>query len=305
MLFRFFIGISFLIFVSYWFHVRICPEEAIAYHNLVRENAELRNRSPLAEQSAQQTRQGVQKDIWTQEGTRHFQMKSEHSELILSQKKEKTEAIEQLKDIRCSIDDEWFLTANEGFYQFPSHQFTAQKNCRLLQNQNEIDGTQIHFDLIKEMATYENPKGYLSSASLRFTAKKLIWHKKIGKLYLTDHVAIEQPNQFTLIADSGTLMLDAFQPTLLILEGNVRLISSRIQNKESYAVADSLTYNPLKKTLLFSAARKVLFWQEGLSLSASEVFIQQDQTIEGRGDVHFAFDLEEQNLIDEFFQQYL
>lgn len=301
----FLVAISISAFAVYWFHIRMDPPDIIAYNKLVQESTELHTRHALEEKPAHQKRQGVQKDIWTQNETSHYQIQSAHSELTLSQKKDKLEVLEELKQIRCSIQDDFTLTADEGLYTFPSHQFIAKKNCRLLQNQNQIDGTAIQLDLSQEIVTYENPKGHLVNGPLNFTAKNLIWHKKIGKLYLTDHVIIEQPDRFILESDLGILNLDQFKPTLLILEGNVHLISSRIQDKKSYALADTLTYNPIEKTFLFSGAKKVLFWQEGLSLSASEVLIRQDQTVEGRGDVHFAFDLEEQNSIDQFFKHYL
>lgn len=308
MFFRFLAVIGLSALAIYWVHIRMRPEDVTAYHKLIQESTELRTRHALEEKPAHQKRHGVQKDIWSQDETRHFQIQSAHSELILSQKKDKTEAIEELKEIRCSIKDGFTLIADEGLYTFPSHQFIAQKNCHLVQDQNQIDGTRIHLDLAQEVVTYENPKGHLASGPLNFTADKLIWHKREGKLYLIDRVTIEQPEQFTLLAKRGTLTLDELQPTLLLLQGNVRLISSRIQGKESYAVADALTYDPAEKTFLFTADRKVLFWQEGLALSASEVLIRQihqDQTVEGHGDVHFTFDLEEQNSIDELFKQYL
>ncbi|HSX11761.1 MAG TPA: hypothetical protein VLF94_08610 [Chlamydiales bacterium] len=289
-------------FATYWFHIRTRPCDVSAYHKLVQESTELRTRRALEEQPAHQTRQGVQKDIWTQNETRHFQIQSAHSELTLTQKKDKVEAVEQLQQIQCALENDT-LTADDGTYTFPSHQFTAQNNCRIAQNGQYIDGTRIHFNLAQEIVTYENPKGHI--APFDFTAHSLIWHKRIGKLYLTDKVTIQQPNHFKILADRGELTLDQFQPLLLVLEGNVRLISTRIQDKESYAVADTLTYHPTDKTILLSSDRKVLFWQNGLSLSASEVLIRQDQTIEGHGDVHFAFDLEEQNFIDELFKQYL
>ena len=292
----------------YWFHIQIRPEDIAAYDKLLQESTALRSRPALEGNPAHQKRRGVQKDIWAQEATHHFQIQSAYSELTLSQKNDKIEALEELKEIRCTTQDDFTLTAEEGFYTFPSHQLTAQKNCHLVQHQNQIDGTRIQLDLAQEIVTYDNPKGHFASGPLHFTADKLIWHKKEGKLYLLDPVTIEQPGQFTLFANRGTLTLDEWQPTLLFLEGNVRLISSRIQDKESYAIADTLTYDPTAKTLLFNAARKVLFWQEGLSLSASEVLIRQverDQTVEGHGDVQFTFDLEEQNYIDQLFKQYL
>lgn len=288
----------------YWFNVRIRPDDILAYNKLLQESTELRARKALQEQPAHQYREGVQKDIWSQNETRHFKIQSENSELTLSQKSDHVEVIEELKNIQCSVQDDFTLTAEEGIYTFPSHQFIAKKNCHLTQQKNIIDGTKILLDLDKEIVTYENPKGHLSQG-LDFTAKSLIWHKKTGKLYLTDQVSIEQPGQFTLIADSGTLTLDEFQPSLLYLEGNVALVSSRIQDKMSHAIADTLTYDPKEKTLLFSGTKKVLFWQDGLRISAAEVLIRQNQTVEGKGDVHFTFDLEEQNYIDKFFKQYL
>jgi len=289
----------------YWFHIRLCPEDAAAYEKLVQESLDLRTRRALEEKPAHQKRQDVQKDIWTQNETRHFQIQSQDSDLTISQKREKLEVFESLIDIQCSVENEFSLSADEGIYTYPSHQFIGQKNCRLIQNQNQIDGTRIHLDLIQEIVTYENPKGRLASGPLNFTAKKLIWDKKANQLHLIDEVHIAQPGQFFLVANLGTVDLDQLQPTLVTLDGNVRLISSRIQDKESYAVADTLTYNPTEKTLLFAAANRVLFWQDGLALSASEVLIRQDQTVEGHGDVHFSFDLDEQNYIDELFKQYL
>lgn len=301
-----FLSLSLLFaFAIYWFYVRLGPEDAIAYENLIQESVDLRTRRALEERPAHQKRQDVQKDIWTQNETRHFQIQSKDSSLTISQKKEKLEAVEELKNIHCNVQNGFTLAADEGIYTYPSHQFIAQKNCHLVQDQNQIDGTRIHLDLIQEIVTYENPKGRLASGPLNFTAKTLIWDKKANKLHLIDEVHIDQPDHFNLVANLGTVDLDQLQPSLVTLEGNVRLISSRIQDKESYAVADTLIYNPVEKTLLFTANHRVLFWQEGLSLSAAEVLIRQNQTVEGHGDVHFAFDLDEQNYIDELFKQYL
>lgn len=304
-MFRIFAVISLLLFAVYWFHIRMRPEDAAFYEKLIQESIDLRAKRALEETPAHQKRQGVQKDIWTQNETRHFQIHSLNSDLTLSQKREKIEATEELEEIQCTIQNEFTLTADEGIYTYPSHQFIAQKNCHLIQNQNQIDGTRIHLDLDGEMVTYDNPKGRLASGPLNFAAKKLIWDKKANQLHLIDHVRIDQPDHFSLLANLGTVDLNELQPTLITLQGNVRLISSRIQDKESFALADTLTYNPTEKTLLFSAQKRVLFWQEGLSLSASEILIRQDQAVEGHGDVHFAFDLDEQNFIDELFKQYL
>lgn len=304
MFFRCFALICLASYAIYLFHIRILPPDITSHRKLTQESRELRHRHALEDKPAHQKRQGVLKDIWSQDETRHFQIQSDHSDLLLSQRKDKIEAVEELQNIRCSIKDDFILTADEGLYTFLSHQFIAKKNCHLVQADNQIDGTCIYLDLDQEIVTYDNPKGRLSTGIL-FTADKLIWYKNQNRLHLTNNVTIEQPDQFTLHSNQGTLTLNEFKPMLLKLEGNVQLVSSRIQDKLSYAIADTLTYNPIDKTLLFSSPRKVLFWQQGLSLSATQVLIRQDQSIEGHGDVHFAFDLEEQNSIEKLFKQYL
>jgi lipopolysaccharide export system protein LptA len=93
------------------------------------------------------------------------------------------------------------------------------------------------------------------------------------------------------------------------LEGDVRLISSKIRGQKSFAAADSILYGLAEKTLTLSSIppRKVLFWQKDLSLSADQVIVRQDPetTVEGMGDVHFSFDLEETDYFQKFFQNYL
>ena len=306
MFFRFLALIGLSAFALYWFHLRTCPEDLISYETLALESAQLRTRRAFEETPAHQKRRGVQKDIWSQDRATHFQIRSDHSTLTLWQKKEKVEAVELLGKTHCSTNSGHILTADEGIYAFPSHQFILQKNCHLFQNGNEIAGSRIHFDLTHEVAIYEDPRGRLTPEDpLYFTSKQLIWHKKEGTLTLTRPVTLDRPDQFTLTANRGTLTLDKLEPNLLVLDGNVRLLSSRIQDKESHALADTLTYDPHEKTILLSSAKKVLFWHEGLSLSADEVLIRPDQTVEGRGDVHGSFDLEEQHSIDSFFDPYL
>lgn len=261
-------------FAVYHFHLRMRPEDIQNYHKLIQESADLRARRALEAEPAHQVRRGVQKDIWTPESrsdqARHVQIQSAHSELTLFQKKGKLEAVEKLQQIHCSVAEDLTLTADEGTYTFPSHQFIAEKNCSVLQQQHRIDGSRIHFDLLQEIVTYDTPSGFI--APFHFTADKLTWLKK--------------EDQF-------------------LLEGNVRLMSTEFENKESYAVAEQLIYNLIDKTLLLTSNRRVLFWQEGLSLSASEVLIREDRSVEGRGDVHFTFDLDEQNSLEQLFGHFL
>ncbi|MES2273145.1 MAG: hypothetical protein V4487_03015 [Chlamydiota bacterium] len=122
----------------YYFHIRVQPGDGPTYKKMVQENMQLRSRDALERQPLHQFRKTVQKDIWDMDGSErlHFQLKSSESELILTQKKGKAEAIEKLKQITCWIQDEIDpklcmsqlrrISAEEGIYYFPSHRFLAE-----------------------------------------------------------------------------------------------------------------------------------------------------------------------------------
>jgi len=289
-------------FAIYWFHIRLEEKDGPNYHNLVKKSSELRARKTFEETPAFQVRQGVQKDIWTNNQTRHFQIQSDYSELTFLQKKGKMEAVETLKNL--SLESDFILTADEGVYSYPPHEFTATQNCHLLKGANSIGGTRMHFDLTDEIVTYDNPQGRLKTG-LEFTAGTMIWNRKEDKIYLNNQVTIHDPEQSTLTANKGVLTLNDLEPDQLELFGSVHLISTKVNDKESYAIADYLKMRPTQKTILLTAEKNVLFWQEGLSMSAPEILIKQNQTVEGHGDVHFNFNLEEKNFIEELLKQYL
>lgn len=292
------------LFATYYFALRVRPEDRLRYTALMAESAQLRTARALEQEPAWQKRQTVNKDIWTEQETHHFSLHSESSSLQIAQKKEGLEAGEILSNISCALPNGWTLEADKGLYNYPSQQFIAKDNCKLRQEDNLIEGTQLHLDFEKETVRYEHPRGYIASEDLRFFADTLWWEKGADLLHLEKDVIILQKDH-KILAQEGILHLDQFRPTQAILEGKVRLVASRIQGKESYAIADRLIYNCQDETLLFSADNRVLFWQDGFSLSASEVTLRQDETVEGRGDVHFTFNVDEQNRIDAFFKQYL
>lgn len=189
-------------------------------------------------------------------------------------------------------------------------------DCRLNRNQDWIDAHEIHFDLFKEELICSIAKGIFQSTKhgpLHFSSDKLHWLKKEEKLHLKGNVLIEQSNQFSVYADDAFLSFqNETEPDHFLLEGNVRLISSRIQDQESFSIADKIAFSPQdQKLILYSnSPNRVLFWQEGFSLSAPEIHIQRDrssqqETIEGKGDVHFAFDMEEKNMIEQLISKYL
>ena len=261
----------------YWFSVRLTPEDPIVYQQLMTESVNLRTTRALEVEPACQKRKQVSKTMWLDNETRTFNIESEDSELTIGQKKDKIEAVEILHNICCEIPNELNLTADFGIYTYP----------------------------LSDTLIYENPKGHILLHDIHFSAKQMIWEKKNDLLYLIDDVKITQEDDLNVIAKRGKIYLNKMQPTNMILEHDVQLLSSHIQGKKSHAMSEKLTYSPQNKTFLFSGAKRVLFWQDGLTLSANEVLIHKDQTVEGHGDVHFTFDLEEQNKIHQFFNKYL
>ncbi|GEM_PF-6572554 len=113
----------------YWKHLRIGQQDLPAYRKFVQESADLKAYNALEEAPIEQLRKGVRKDIWTiREGRRHSRIISARSELTLTQKKEKAEAVEHLQEI-----EGWFgpgyeirhLTAASGRWDFPACRMTA------------------------------------------------------------------------------------------------------------------------------------------------------------------------------------
>lgn len=121
----------------YIFLIQCHSKDKIAYQQLLKESVELRTRKALEHEPIEQVRKGVQKDIWEGGKERlHFQLRSDRSSLSLTQKKGKLEAIENLQQIECLIQEAIDLAgctqqlrrlrAEEGIYRFPSHSFSAE-----------------------------------------------------------------------------------------------------------------------------------------------------------------------------------
>lgn len=258
---------------SYLYHVKVRPETEEQYGVLLRESAELRAKSALENEPAHQSRHRVQKDIWAiKEGQRvHVRLKSAHSELEISQKKEKLEAVERLEELCCWVQDEVdlkenaqqvrMLTADTGTSYFPSYRMGAQ-NVKIAFFR--VPGLEIPSSL-------EGIEPFLKGS-----------------------------------AQTANLMDE------LSLEGDVRLVSTELQNKKSFAFADRLTYQPETQAIVLSCTEpnRVLFWQEGLSLSSPKLQIKRDpragtQQVEGIGDVRCSLSAEEKNFLEELFAKYL
>jgi len=283
-------GLSSLILVActaavFWFHGRLRPEDALKYQKLVQESRDLHSKQSLEQHPAHQTREDVQKDIWTlRNGKRaHFQLKSQGSELTIRQSKDKFEAIEQLQHLESFLqnDDIRYLLAKEGTYFYPSHRFLAKET------------------------TFSSYRQASELPFLQGTAREAVFEATDETPTITAHGVQGIFDAMHCEADEMNWLNEN-----LSLSGNVRLLSAKIQGKETFALADKLIYNPRDKTLLLSSEKRVLFWQEGSCLSASAIRIHRDpvtqlDSIEGVGDVHFAFDLEEENAIQQLLGKYL
>lgn len=118
----------------------------------------------------------------------------------------------------------------------------------------------------------------------------------------------------TVSGQSGQLSYRNQLLEVLHLDGNVRLVSTRIQNRPSYALAEQMTLYPEQNTLILTATppHRVLFWQEKdqMCLTATELHIRRDpvthqDAIQGYGDVHFSFEPHEQDAITQLFSQHI
>ena len=100
-------------------------------------------------------------------------------------------------------------------------------------------------------------------------------------------------------------MLDQ-KPQKIHFSGSVQLFSPNIQEKETFAIADTMEMdlNTEKLILKSKAPSRTLVWQEGLHLSAPEIHITQNE-LQGKGDLRFTFNTNEQNMIEQFLSQYL
>ncbi len=190
---------------------------------------------------------------------------------------------------------------------------TANTYCRLEELDHKIDAHEIHFDLAKETIFCLHSKGTLNlEKPLLFSCEELLWEKGQEMISLKQNVKINQENKFTIDADLAKMTLENHTPRLLEIANDVRFFSPSIQNKDTFALADTIFMNLENQTLILTskAPRRVLFWQDGVNLSAPEIQIHKDpvtneEVIQGKGDVHFTFSTEEKNIIDQFISKYL
>jgi len=187
--------------------------------------------------------------------------------------------------------------------------------CSLTRDKNHISAKKIDFDLSSETVLCDEAKGSLhpeGESSIFFSGESLIWQKKKNTICLEKNVQIEQTKGTSIQAEKALVLLDEQKPTEIIFQKNVQLFSPNIQEKETFALADTIEMNLIGQTLLLKAdaPKRALFWQQGVHLSAPEMLIFKDpetdkECIQGKGDVRFTFNTDEQNLIERFMSKYL
>lgn len=94
----------------------------------------------------------------------------------------------------------------------------------------------------------------------------------------------------------------------LELEGNIRFLSLRWQQGQTYALAHRATYFPQKELFILRGLPQnpVLCWQNGSALAAPELHMEKSsKTVQAFGDVRCSFDQEEQKTLREIFSRYL
>lgn len=185
MLFRSIALIALSTFAVYYFHIRITPSDIEGYNELIAAHKEIKHKRSLTDAPAWQKREGVQKDIWPADESRHIQIQSAHSHLTFVEKEKRIEIIEQLKEIKATLPKDLHFTAHDGIYTYPSHHFTAT-----------------------------NPEGTLPNY-LHFTADTLLWKKEQNQIHLQGHVKIfSKETQSYAIADN--LTYDMEDKTILL-----------------------------------------------------------------------------------------
>ncbi|MBS0625089.1 MAG: hypothetical protein JSS32_03480 [Verrucomicrobia bacterium] len=186
-------------------------------------------------------------------------------------------------------------------------------HCRLTHDRFDLEAETIQLQLdgdekptLAHIATTGDSLIHFPPAG-RLSCKGAIHYDPVSQILSASPKTPLQFSDETLAMEADKAQID-MGSELLTLEGNIRFISSHFQGKETYAIAEKASYFPKENRLVLnsSSARKVLFWQNGFTLTAPEVHIQRDtETVQGVGDVHFSFDLDEQNYFDEIFSRYL
>ncbi len=330
---------------------RITSNDQLFYQKLMEETHELHASDTLERHPNYQSRDLSQKELWLDsKKARHcIEVKADHSELFIHQKQKAIQAEETLKDLVFELESA-AIHAKEGSFQYPSSDFFL-KEVVISHHLGTIEATKAYLHINPENADesllwFEEHTSFASQGSIPLSICSqsalctLSEPSKNEKIEFFDQVELKssqglsakssfaiyedgllmlRDSRFVFLQDDeGRFTIHADQLDLLsqeeevLIKGNIHLFSSKIQNKQSFALADQIRFDPTTRTLLLSAEKpkRVLFWQEGIRLSAPEISIEKDpltreDKIQGKGDIRLTFNLEEENIIQQFMQKYL
>ncbi|HSX13051.1 MAG TPA: hypothetical protein VLE96_01340 [Chlamydiales bacterium] len=226
------------------------------------------------------------------------------SRIALCEIQDKKQQIEFFKEIVIETLFGAKATGDKAIYLADHLRLYPEKPntfCHLYYLDNCLQSNEIDFDLKNETIHCTHSEGTFQN-TLLFRSKHLNIQK--DAMVLSENVHLEQKNAFSIDSDSCSMTLDEESASRIEINHNVRFYSP--QENETFAVADTMIYYPKEQTLILSAIapKRVLFWQQGVRLSAPEIHIHQQQ-FEGKGDVRFTFNLEEQGMIDHHISKYL
>lgn len=332
------------------FHTTICEKDRDLYQQLVKQTKDLRSTEALERHPSHQERETVEKDIWrVKEGERsHFHVSSDRSSLSLKQHKDNTQISELLENIVFWDETpETWLHAEKGSYEYPSLEMHAEviecghslgnlKAGSAIVESLEGQILHLHDHVIFAPSSLASTVEISSSdavcdwekSSIQFLHKvEIQLEQSQEKITADGGSAIYETNAFTLYPENGderchvwrgSDRMDAKEIWFDLASEEIHCFNvvgqmQSIQNKESFIIADKVIYRSPSQVLVLladSPENKVLFWQEGCSLSASKIEITKDpitgeEVVQGKGDVHFTFTLEEQNMINRLISQYL
>jgi hypothetical protein len=272
----------------YIFNIRIHRSDLLFYRKLVQESLDLHGTSSLEKSPVKQKRGKVRKDIWRiKDGQRvHACIVSNSSDVTLREKKKEIEATEILSNVEAWVDSEnevRHFSAAKAIFHFPSCLVTANDltadfgdiRCKGLEANWEKDTLQFFgaFQLI-------TPKGILFSEKATLT--------RDGHFLTLSPQGKFEDKETVFSAEIGRAEFDPKKllPQTFILEGNVK-IASNMDEKESFAEADSATYHvdDKKLTLQSNPETQVFFRQGGLEINAPTVYVQD--TIQGSGGINY------------------
>ena len=124
-----------------------------------------------------------------------------------------------------------------------------EENVKIHLREGKVDAKHARLYFEKEVLICDEPNGILSKNPIRFRADEMVWRRAENELVLNKNVHIEHLDEMRAEADTATLTYpEEFDFDELVLSGQVRLFSNKIEGKESFALADTLVYKPEKLT---------------------------------------------------------